>query len=344
MNIHVKRLTEQQPLLLTVQASDTIAEVKALIQESWGISPSAQKLVLRKKELKNEDVSITECGVSEGSLLLLLVIVQELAKEITIEIDLNEDIETKMEEALHTHMLSKVDIDGDPIDFMIILATGQVLDMSASKELFDEGGELPLGARLKATFTLVDATARQEKEADLVNTVTPTAVEPDGHLLKLLLVGDSGVGKSNFIGRFANNTFTDSHIATIGIDFEIKTIQAASKSVKLQIWDTSGQERFRTITNAYYRGADAMMLMYDVCDRDSFLNMSNWVDEASRYGNENIRKILIGNKSDMEADRKVTSEEGRQMAEKLGIAFLETSAKEATNVEASFESIINELL
>lgn len=344
MNIYVKRLTEQQPLSLTVQASDTIAEVKTLIQESLGILPSVQKLVLRKKELNNEEASVMECGVAEGSILLLLVIVPKPAKEITIEIDLIEEIEEQLEEALQTHKLSKEDIDDDPVDFMIILATGQVLDMSASKALFDEGGQLPSGARLKATFRLVDAAAQQEKKAKQVNTVTATAVERSDCLLKLMLVGDSGVGKSNFMSCFADNTFTDSHIATIGMDFKHKTIQALSKSVRLQIWDTAGHERFRTITQSYFRGTDAVMIMYDVCDRDSFSNVGRWVDEANRSGNKSKRLILVGNKCDMESDRKVTSDEGQQLAAKLGIAFIEASAKDATNVEKSFSSIVYELL
>ena len=123
------------------------------------------------------------------------------------------------------------------------------------------------------------------------------------HLFKLVLIGDSGTGKSCLLLRFADDAFTDSYITTIGVDFRFKTIPVEQKTVKLQIWDTAGQERFRTITSAYYRGADGIILVYDICDRESFLHVEEWLSEVNRYVSESTSKILLGNKCDLMAER-----------------------------------------
>eukprot|EP00611_Tribonema_gayanum_P002355 TRINITY_DN11722_c0_g2_i1.p1 TRINITY_DN11722_c0_g2~~TRINITY_DN11722_c0_g2_i1.p1 ORF type:complete len:197 (+),score=72.48 TRINITY_DN11722_c0_g2_i1:202-792(+) len=156
------------------------------------------------------------------------------------------------------------------------------------------------------------------------------------YLFKLLLIGDSGVGKSCLLLRFADDTYTESYISTIGVDFKIRTIELDSKTIKLQIWDTAGQERFRTITSSYYRGAHGIIVVYDVTDRDSFQNVKQWLHEIDRYACENVNKLLVGNKSDLEAKRAVTTEEAKEFADSLGIEFLETSAKNATNVDSAF--------
>mmetsp|Transcript_56128 Transcript_56128/g.119508 ORF Transcript_56128/g.119508 Transcript_56128/m.119508 type:complete len:209 (-) Transcript_56128:48-674(-) len=163
------------------------------------------------------------------------------------------------------------------------------------------------------------------------------------HLFKLVLIGDSGAGKSCLLLRFADDAFTDSYITTIGVDFRFKTIQVDRKTIKLQIWDTAGQERFRTITSAYYRGADGIILVYDICDRESFAHVDEWLNEVNRYVNESTCKILIGNKCDR-AERQVSTEEGQKKAQELGLAFIEASAKDATNVEKAFEMISGELI
>jgi len=164
------------------------------------------------------------------------------------------------------------------------------------------------------------------------------------HLFKLVLIGDSSVGKSCLLLRFADDTFTESYITTIGVDFRFKTIPVDRKTIKLQIWDTAGQERFRTITSAYYRGADGIVLVYDICERETFNNLDNWLTEVNRYVNESTCKILIGNKCDLNAERQVSTEEAKKKAEELGITFIEASAKDATNVEAAFTAITSELM
>lgn len=155
-------------------------------------------------------------------------------------------------------------------------------------------------------------------------------------LFKLLLIGDSGVGKSCLLLRFADDTYTESYITTIGVDFKIRTVEIETKTIKLQIWDTAGQERFRTITSSYYRGAHGIIVVYDVTDAESFNNVKQWLHEIDRYASENVNKLLVGNKSDLVAKRAVTFEQGQEFANSLGIDFVETSAKNSTNVEKAF--------
>jgi len=165
------------------------------------------------------------------------------------------------------------------------------------------------------------------------------------HLFKLVLIGDSGAGKSCLLLRFADDAFTDSYVTTIGVDFRFKTIPVEKKTIKLQIWDTAGQERFRTITSAYYRGADGIIMVYDISDRDSFSHIDDWLAEVNRYVSETTCKILIGNKCDLnEPERQVSIEEGKKKAEDLTMAFIETSAKDATNVESAFAMMSAELI
>lgn len=158
-------------------------------------------------------------------------------------------------------------------------------------------------------------------------------------LIKLLLIGDSGVGKSCCLLRFSEDSFTPSFITTIGIDFKIRTIELDGKRVKLQIWDTAGQERFRTITTAYYRGAMGILLVYDVTDRRSFENIQTWFSNVEQHATEGVNKILIGNKCDWEEKRVVSTEEGQELASQLGIPFLEVSAKTNKNIEEAFFSL-----
>ncbi len=167
-----------------------------------------------------------------------------------------------------------------------------------------------------------------------MSNLTGVTTEYD-YLFKLLLIGDSGVGKSNLLLRFADEIFTPSYISTIGVDFKIKTIKIDGKTVKLQIWDTAGQERFRTITSSYYRGANGIIIVYDVTDRDSFSNVKAWLGEIERYATESVDKLIVGNKSD-KPDRAVETAEAKHFADEIGLPFIETSAKTGEHVEAAF--------
>eukprot|EP01121_Diplochlamys_sp_Union-15-3_P012129 TRINITY_DN35_c0_g1_i1.p1 TRINITY_DN35_c0_g1~~TRINITY_DN35_c0_g1_i1.p1 ORF type:complete len:207 (-),score=36.94 TRINITY_DN35_c0_g1_i1:26-646(-) len=156
------------------------------------------------------------------------------------------------------------------------------------------------------------------------------------YLFKLLLIGDSGVGKSSLLLRFADNSFTDSFISTIGVDFKIRTLEVGGATVKLQIWDTAGQERFRTITSSYYRGAHGIIVVYDITNQETFNNVQKWLQEIDRYACENVHKLLVGNKCDLVNERKVPFETAKEFADQLNLVFLETSAKNSTNVEEAF--------
>ncbi|KAL5167268.1 Ras-related protein RABD2a [Glycine soja] len=161
-------------------------------------------------------------------------------------------------------------------------------------------------------------------------------MNPDDYLFKLLLIGDSGVGKSCLLLRFADDSYIESYISTIGVDFKIRTVEQDGKTIKLQIWDTAGQERFRTITSSYYRGAHGIIIVYDVTDEESFNNVKQWLSEIDRYASDNVNKLLVGNKCDLEANRAVSYETAKAFADEIGIPFMETSAKDATNVEQAF--------
>jgi len=154
--------------------------------------------------------------------------------------------------------------------------------------------------------------------------------------IKLLMIGDSGVGKTCLLLRYANDSFSPTFITTIGIDFKIKNVEIDSKRIKLQIWDTAGQERFRTIATSYFRGAQGILLVYDVTDRRSFESIRNWVSQIQQHADVHVNKILIGNKCDMLDEKVVSTEEGQKLAKEFGIDFWEASAKNDINVEQSF--------
>lgn len=163
------------------------------------------------------------------------------------------------------------------------------------------------------------------------------------YLFKLLLIGDSGVGKSCLLLRFADDVYTQSYISTIGVDFKIRTIDLEGKTVKLQIWDTAGQERFRTITSSYYRGAHGIIIVYDVTDKESFENVKHWLEEINKYAADGVKKLLVGNKSDLQSKKVVSYEQAKEFAEQRGINFMETSAKNAHNVEQAFQTMAAEI-
>ena len=162
-------------------------------------------------------------------------------------------------------------------------------------------------------------------------------------LFKIIIIGDTHVGKSNVLLRFSEDIFQDSFQPTIGVDFKIKSIVFENTPIKLQLWDTAGQERFRNITNSYYKGAHGIILVYDITNHSSFQNLDLWLDEVEKHGASNLTKILIGNKCDLEEMRQVEKQEAQKKAEDLGMPFLETSAKEGINVENVFLYVIKDI-
>lgn len=163
------------------------------------------------------------------------------------------------------------------------------------------------------------------------------------YLFKLLLIGNSGVGKSCLLLRFSDDTYTNDYISTIGVDFKIKTVELDGKTVKLQIWDTAGQERFRTITSSYYRGSHGIIIVYDVTDQESFNGVKMWLQEIDRYATSTVLKLLVGNKCDLEDKRVVEHDVAREFAEANKMPFLETSALDSTNVEQAFLTMAKQI-
>uniref|UniRef100_A0A182LXH9 Ras-related protein Rab-8A n=1 Tax=Anopheles culicifacies TaxID=139723 RepID=A0A182LXH9_9DIPT len=163
------------------------------------------------------------------------------------------------------------------------------------------------------------------------------------YLFKLLLIGDSGVGKTCILFRFSEDAFNTTFISTIGIDFKIRTIDLDGKKIKLQIWDTAGQERFRTITTAYYRGAMGIMLVYDITQEKSFENIKNWIRNIEENAAADVEKMLLGNKCELNEKRQVTRVRGEQLAVEYGIKFMETSAKASINVDDAFFTLARDI-
>ncbi|XP_077481376.1 ras-related protein Rab-26 isoform X2 [Stigmatopora argus] len=161
---------------------------------------------------------------------------------------------------------------------------------------------------------------------------------------KVMLVGDSGVGKTCLLVRFKDGAFlAGSFISTVGIDFRNKVMSIDAVKVKLQIWDTAGQERFRSVTHAYYRDAHALLLLYDVTNKASFDNIRAWLTEIHEYTQQDVVIMLLGNKADSSHDRVVKREEGEKLAKEFGVPFMETSARSGLNVELAFTAVAKEL-
>jgi len=156
------------------------------------------------------------------------------------------------------------------------------------------------------------------------------------YLFKYIIIGDTGVGKSCLLLQFTDKRFQPVHDLTIGVEFGARMITIDSRQIKLQIWDTAGQESFRSITRSYYRGAAGALLVYDITRRETFNHLTRWLEEARQNSNSNMAIMLIGNKSDLEHRRAVSTKEGEQFAQENGLIFLETSAKTAANVEEAF--------
>lgn len=162
-------------------------------------------------------------------------------------------------------------------------------------------------------------------------------------LFKVVLIGDSGVGKSNLLSRFTRNEFNLDSKSTIGVEFATRSIQIDNKTIKAQIWDTAGQERYRAITSAYYRGAVGALLVYDISKSLSFENVTRWLKELRDHADSNIVIMLVGNKTDQRHLRAVPTEDGKNFASENGLSFIETSALEATNVDLAFQNILTSI-
>ncbi|XP_051742152.1 ras-related protein Rab-37 isoform X2 [Ctenopharyngodon idella] len=185
-------------------------------------------------------------------------------------------------------------------------------------------------------------TDTEEGQTLFTSTLTLTYNEELMH--KTILVGDSGVGKTSLLVQFDQGKFIPgSFSATVGIGFTNKVVTVDNMKVKLQIWDTAGQERFRSVTHAYYRDAQALLLLYDITRKSSFDNIRAWLTEIYEYAQKDVVIMLLGNKSDMTAERVITHEEGEKLAKQYGVPFMETSAKTGVNVELAFHAIAREL-
>lgn len=158
--------------------------------------------------------------------------------------------------------------------------------------------------------------------------------------ISVVLIGDSGVGKSNLLSRFTRNEFNLDSKSTIGVEFATRSISVDAKTIKAQIWDTAGQERYRAITSAYYRGAVGALLVYDISKRQTYENVQRWLKELRDHADSNIVIMLVGNKSDLKHLRAVPTEEAKTFASENNLSFIETSALDASNVELAFQNIL----
>ena len=162
-------------------------------------------------------------------------------------------------------------------------------------------------------------------------------------MFKVVLVGDSFVGKTNIMSKYLKNEFHEDSKATVGVEFGSKQFTIDGHTVKSQIWDTAGQERYKAITSAYYKGAKGAFIVYDITRKNSFESVEKWVSDVTSVADKKITIVLIGNKSDLEDQRQVTKEEAQDKANKLEIAFMETSAFSGDNLDKAFEMMMNEV-
>ena len=163
------------------------------------------------------------------------------------------------------------------------------------------------------------------------------------YLFKIVVIGDSGVGKSCLCNRYTKGFYNDTFITTIGVDFECHTVSVDGKVVKLQIWDTAGQERFLAITNSFYRGAQGIIIVFDVTNWESFENIQKWLKEVEEREPKVPYKLILGNKCDQDSRRVITFDAANEFANKLNIPYLETSAKDAVNVDQAFFNMASEI-
>ena len=162
--------------------------------------------------------------------------------------------------------------------------------------------------------------------------------------VKIMLIGDSNVGKTSIIKRYCKNIFSKSHIATVGIDLETKNIKIGKQVINLQLWDTAGQERYRVLSKNYYNNSDAFIIVYDITNSKSFENVTNWILQIKENASENVKSVLLGNKSDLEDKRVINEEKGKKLAKENNINFYETSAENGANIDKAIIDLVEEVL
>ena len=183
--------------------------------------------------------------------------------------------------------------------------------------------------------------SEEENKTNLNNNSSTNDYE---YLFKILLIGNSNVGKSSLFLRFVDEIWKENFVPTIGVDFKIKSIKINNKIIKLQIWDTAGQERFKSILSSYYKGANGILLLYDITNVNSFKSLSNWLIDIEKNSSKNVKKILIGNKCDLNELRKIPINKGKEFADTYNMKFIETSAKNNVNINECFNILGKELI
>ena len=164
------------------------------------------------------------------------------------------------------------------------------------------------------------------------------------YIFKIVLIGDTCVGKSCILVRFSDDVFVENYVTTIGVDFRFKTMIVKNKIAKIQIWDTAGQERYRSITTAYYRGAAAIIICCDSTNKESFYNINNWIEEISKYTDKDVDKLVLINKCDLVQERQIDKNEISKFEKEVGIKIMEVSAKTGNGIDKAFEYIIEKLI
>ena len=162
--------------------------------------------------------------------------------------------------------------------------------------------------------------------------------------VKIMFIGNSSVGKTSIIKRYSKNIFSTSYISTLGIDFESKNINIDNKTINLQIWDTAGQEKYKVLSKNYYNNSNAFIIVYDITNLESFESVMNWIEQIKENAPENVKSILLGNKSDLEEKRKISEEEGKNLAKKININFYETSAQNGANIEKAIDNLVKDVI
>ena len=176
-----------------------------------------------------------------------------------------------------------------------------------------------------------------------IEELSPGDFETEDYKIKIIVVGDSGVGKTNLINRFASDKFDTNSKATIGVEFVYKALKINKEVIKVEVWDTAGQERYRAITSSYYNGSKGAIIVYDITNENSFNNIESWMKEVSKKGKSDIQFLLVGNKKDLVNDRQVTEQKGIDKAKELNMHLFEASALEKTNVNEAFNYLMKEI-